>query len=117
MPDYLCEELTANHTPYHIINSFGEVMAHADILYMTRIQRERFDEEEFFGLKNRYVLNEHVLKKAKKNLKILHPLPRVDEIAPSVDTTPFAAYFQQAKNGIYARQAILSLSLNPQVLQ
>lgn len=117
MPDYLCEELATNHIPYHIINSFEEVMTHADILYMTRIQRERFDEEEFFLLKNRYVLNEHVLKEAKNNLKILHPLPRVDEIAPSVDTTSFAAYFQQAKNGIYARQAILSLSLNPQVPQ
>ena len=79
-----------------------------DILYMTRVQRERFtDLDEYERVKDRYLLKRAMLSKAKPNMKILHPLPRVNEIEYSIDDTPYAYYFQQARNGLYARQAIL----------
>lgn len=86
----------------------AESIADADILYMTRVQRERFtDLEEYERVKNVYILRNSMLAKSKPNLKILHPLPRVNEIAYDVDANPKAYYFQQAQNGLYARQAIL----------
>jgi aspartate carbamoyltransferase catalytic subunit len=85
----------------------------ADIIYMTRIQRERFrDPAEYEKLKGSYVLTKDLLKKAKKEILILHPLPRVDEIAPEVDELPNAAYFRQAHNGVYLRMALLALVLD-----
>lgn len=86
----------------------AETLIDADILYMTRVQRERFtDIEEYEKVKDRYLLKENMLFRARANMKILHPLPRVNEIEYSIDETPFAYYFQQAKNGLYARQALL----------
>ena len=80
----------------------------ADILYMTRVQRERFtDLMEYERVKNVYILRAKMLTHTRPNLRILHPLPRVNEIAYDVDETPQAYYFQQAQNGLYARQAIL----------
>jgi aspartate carbamoyltransferase catalytic subunit len=84
-----------------------------DILYMTRVQRERFqDMMEYERVKNIYTLNNNMLINTKENLKILHPLPRVTEIDPDVDSNPKAYYFQQAQNGLYIRQAIISKVLN-----
>ena len=87
----------------------SKVLADADILYMTRVQKERFsDLMEYEQVKNVYILRNDMPKSAKENLKILHPLPRVNEIAYDVDDNPHAYYIQQAQNGLYARQAILS---------
>lgn len=85
-----------------------EIISQADILYMTRVQRERFtDLMEYERVKDVYVLKASMLESAKNNLRILHPLPRVNEIAYDVDEDPHAYYFQQAKNGLYAREAII----------
>ena len=87
----------------------ADVIAGADILYMTRVQRERFtDLMEYERVKDVYILRANMLHKAKDNMKILHPLPRVNEIAYDVDNDPHAYYFDQARNGLYARQAIIS---------
>ena len=84
-----------------------DVIADADILYMTRVQKERFsDLMEYERVKNVYILKSSMLGKARDNMKILHPLPRVNEIAYDVDDNPHAYYIQQAKNGLFARQAI-----------
>ena len=84
-----------------------DVIADADILYMTRVQKERFsDLMEYERVKNVYILKSAMLGKARDNMKILHPLPRVNEIAYDVDDNPHAYYIQQAKNGLFARQAI-----------
>jgi len=86
----------------------ADVIAGADILYMTRVQRERFtDLMEYERVKDRYLLKQDMLSKAKDNMRILHPLPRVNEIEYSIDDDPHAYYFQQARNGLYARQAII----------
>ena len=85
-----------------------DVIAEADILYMTRVQRERFtDLMEYERVKDIYILRNDMLKKSRENLRILHPLPRVNEIAYDVDENPKAYYFQQAQNGLYARQALI----------
>lgn len=90
-----------------------EIIANADILYMTRVQKERFsDLMEYERVKNVYILKNSMLKNAKENMKILHPLPRVNEIAYDVDANPHAYYIQQAGNGLYAREAIFSHVLN-----
>jgi len=87
-----------------------------DILYMTRVQRERFsDPREYEQVKNIYCLHKSMLENAKPNLRVLHPLPRVNEIAYDVDDSDKAYYFQQAQNGLYARQAIICRMLNIQV--
>ena len=93
-------------------SSIEEVMAEVDILYMTRVQKERLDPSEYANVKAQFVLRASDLHNAKANMKVLHPLPRVDEIATDVDKTPHAWYFQQAGNGILARQALLALVLN-----
>ena len=85
-----------------------DIINQADILYMTRVQRERFtDLMEYEKVKNVYTLRNQMLENSKPNLRILHPLPRVNEIAYDVDDNPKAYYFEQAKNGLYARQAII----------
>lgn len=85
-----------------------DVIAEADILYMTRVQRERFsDLMEYERVKDVYILRREMLAKARPNLRILHPLPRVNEIAQDVDDTPHAYYFEQARNGLFAREAII----------
>ena len=86
----------------------AEVIAGADILYMTRVQKERFsDRMEYERVKDRYLLKLDMLSKAKENMRILHPLPRVNEIEYSIDDDPHAYYFQQARNGLFARQALI----------
>lgn len=89
-----------------------EIIADADILYMTRVQRERFaDPLEYEKVKNVYILRNAMLANAKENMRILHPLPRVNEIDVDVDENPKAYYFEQARNGVFARQAIISKAL------
>jgi aspartate carbamoyltransferase catalytic subunit len=94
---------------YKQYTELSEVIPVADIIYMTRIQKERFsDPMEYEKVKNSYVLNRAMLHNSKPNQKILHPLPRVNEISEDVDTTSQAFYFKQAENGVYVRQALLS---------
>ena len=115
MPDSITEELDAAGCRYQILPSLEEAARHADILYMTRVQRERFDEQEFAKIQGKFNLEATTLAQAKPNLRVLHPLPRVDEIHPNVDGTVYAYYFEQAKNGVFARMAMLSLVLNESV--
>lgn len=101
-----CREYAINFVEHEDFNE--EIISGADILYMTRVQRERFsDLMEYERVKDVYVLRKDMLGMAKDNLRILHPLPRVNEIAQDVDDTPHAYYFEQAQNGLYAREAII----------
>ena len=111
MPDYIIEELNERGIQFSLHNSIEEVVDDLDILYMTRVQKERFDETEYQHMKSAFLLNASMLNNAKENLKVLHPLPRIDEINIDVDNTPYAYYFQQAQNGVFARQALLALLL------
>ena len=101
-----CKE---NNIKFEEHNDFNaDVISNADILYMTRVQRERFtDPMEYERVKDVYILRATMLEKARENMKILHPLPRVNEIDYDVDNDPHAYYFEQARNGLYARQAII----------
>ena len=112
MPDYICEELDDAGISYSLHNNMEDVIPELDILYMTRVQKERFDESEYVHMKAAYILTASMLESARDNLKVLHPLPRVDEITVDVDKTKHAYFFQQAENGVYARQALLALVLN-----
>lgn len=112
MPEYICEELDEAGIEYSLHTEMEAVIPELDILYMTRVQKERFDESEYAHIKSAYILTAALLEGARENLKVLHPLPRVDEITTDVDRTPHAYYFQQAQNGVYARQALLALVLN-----
>ena len=101
-----CSEKGIRYEEHTTLNE--DIIADADIIYMTRVQKERFsDLMEYERVKNTYVLKASMLGKAKSNMKILHPLPRVNEIAYDVDETPQAYYIQQARNGLYAREAII----------
>ncbi len=101
-----CREHHIKYYEYEDFNS--EIISKADILYMTRVQRERFtDLMEYERVKDVYILHASMLDSARPNMKILHPLPRVNEIAYDVDNDPHAYYFEQARNGLYARQAII----------
>ncbi len=97
---------------YYEHEEFTDIISEADIMYITRVQRERFsDPMEYEKVKNSYILKNHMLENTKPNLKILHPLPRVNEIDTGVDENEKAYYFTQALNGVYTRQAIISLIL------
>ena len=112
MPDYIIEELNERNINFSLHSSIEEVVDDLDVLYMTRVQKERFDETEYQHMKSAFLLNASMLGNVRDNLKVLHPLPRVDEINIDVDDTPYAYYFQQAQNGVYARQALLALLLS-----
>ena len=100
-----CQQHNIKYVEHEDFNE--DVIAGADILYMTRVQKERFsDLMEYERVKNVYILKREMLSKAKENMKIMHPLPRVNEIAYDVDDDPHAYYIQQAQNGLYAREAI-----------
>ncbi len=102
-----------NNIKYQEHTEFGSIINDADILYMTRVQRERFaDPLEYEKVKNVYILKNDMLKDTRDNLRILHPLPRVNEIAMDVDANPKAYYFEQALNGVFARQAIIAKALD-----
>lgn len=108
MPDEYKLYCDKNNIKYSEHTDLMEVINEADILYMTRVQRERFaDLMEYEKVKSCYILKNSMLEKTKPNLKILHPLPRVNEIDQDIDNNPKAYYFQQARNGVFARQAII----------
>jgi aspartate carbamoyltransferase catalytic subunit len=115
LPDIYKQFLDEKGIRYSEHTDFSpEVINQSDILYMTRVQRERFtDLMEYEKVKNVYVLINKMLDHSKDNLRILHPLPRVNEIAQDVDDNPKAYYFEQARNGVFAREAIISNVLNP----
>ena len=109
MPDEYKLFCDKHNIKYYEHTAFSEeVINETDILYMTRVQRERFtDLEEYQRVKNVYILKSQMLENSKDNLRVLHPLPRVNEIAYDVDDSPKAYYIQQARNGLFARQAII----------
>lgn len=117
MPKEYRDFCEANGITYHEYTKFdAEVINQSDILYMTRVQRERFtDIMEYERVKNLYTLRNSMLADSKPNLRVLHPLPRVNEIALDVDDNPKAYYFQQAQNGLYTRQAIICRSLGIEI--
>ena len=109
LPEYVKKDvLEKNNIEYVETNSLEEYMSELDILYMTRVQKERFfNEEDYVRLKDYYILTKDKLESAKKDLCILHPLPRVNEISTDVDTDPRACYFKQANYGVYIRMALI----------
>ena len=108
-PRYVLEEsLIPKDIPFTEVSSLEDSMPELDILYMTRVQRERFfNEEDYVRLKDSYILTAEKMKLAKPDMAVLHPLPRVNEIALDVDGDPRAAYFEQAQNGVYVRMALI----------
>ncbi|MEB6337573.1 aspartate carbamoyltransferase [Serratia rhizosphaerae] len=115
MPGYILKMLEEKGIAYSLHNSIEEVVPQLDILYMTRVQKERLDPSEYANVKAQFVLRAADLAGARDNMKVLHPLPRIDEITIDVDNTPHAYYFQQAGNGIFARQALLALVLTAEL--
>lgn len=113
LPDEFKLHLDSAGLKYYEHLDFSDIISRADIIYMTRVQKERFsDPIEYEKVKNVYVLRNSMLNNTKPNLRILHPLPRVNEIHPDVDNNPKAYYFQQALNGVFTRQAILCTLLD-----
>lgn len=112
LPDALCDRLKKQGIRYSFHQTLEEVIPKVDILYLTRIQQERFSEAEYQLIKKQLILTAPMLATAKPNLKVLHPLPRVNEIDIGVDDSPHAYYFQQAANGVFVRQALLTLLLH-----
>ena len=113
LPDYIITEvLEKNNIEYVETTDIGEYMDELDVLYMTRVQKERFfNEEDYERLKDYYILDKNKLSKAKKDMCILHPLPRVNEISVDVDEDKRAKYFEQAYNGVYIRMALILMLL------
>ena len=108
VPDYVKEAMDKENIPYVETTDLESAMPSLDILYMTRVQRERFfNEEDYLRLKDSYILTVDKLENAKQNLSILHPLPRVNEISVAVDDDPRACYFKQVLNGKYMRMALI----------
>ena len=112
MPHKYLKELEEKNVPYEETESLEKHLDDCDILYMTRIQQERFpSKEDYDRVKDVYELTASMLGNVKPNMKILHPLPRITEIARDVDDTPYAYYFEQARNGMYVRMAVISYLL------
>lgn len=109
IPTYLREEvLDAHHVPYEEVRILEEIMPELDILYMTRVQRERFfNEEDYIRLKDSFILDTVKMQYARPDMLVLHPLPRVNEISVEVDSDPRAVYFKQAHFGVYVRMALI----------
>lgn len=109
VPDYIREDvLKGNNVEFEEVEKLEDVMPQLDILYMTRVQKERFfSEDEYLRMKDFYILNKEKMELAKKDMYILHPLPRVNEISVEVDDDPRAAYFKQAQYGVYVRMALI----------
>lgn len=109
VPDYIREDvLEKNNIPFEEVERLEDAMPQLDILYMTRVQQERFfNEEEYLRMKGFYILDEEKMELAKEDMLVLHPLPRVNEISVEVDDDPRAAYFRQAQYGVYIRMALI----------
>jgi aspartate carbamoyltransferase catalytic subunit len=109
LPSYVKRKIKDMKLDYFQYTDMNEVIPQVDILYMTRIQKERFsDPMEYERVKNAYILRNEMLQGAKANMRVLHPLPRVNEIEMDVDNNPMAYYFRQAQNGVFVRQALLA---------
>ena len=117
IPSYIKEDvLESSHIPYKEVERIEDVMPVLDILYMTRVQRERFfNEEDYVRLKDFYILNNKKMKLAKEDMIVMHPLPRVNEISVEVDKDPRAAYFRQVQYGVYVRMALILTLLEVKV--
>ena len=117
IPEYIREDvLDAQNIPYKEVETIEEVMGTLDILYMTRVQKERFfNEEDYIRLKDFYILDKKKMELAKEDMLVLHPLPRVNEISVEVDNDPRAAYFRQVQYGVYARMALILTLLGIEV--
>ena len=113
VPDYIIKDvLVANNIPFEETADLEKAMPELDILYMTRVQKERFfNEADYIRLKDSYILTAEKMQAAKPDMAVLHPLPRVNEIALDVDDDPRAAYFEQAQNGVYVRMALMMMLL------
>lgn len=109
VPDYIKEDvLIAHNIEYREVENLDDAMPELDILYMTRVQRERFfNEEDYIRMKDCYILDKNKMKQAKEDMFVLHPLPRVNEISVEVDDDPRAAYFRQVQYGVYVRMALI----------
>ncbi len=109
IPDYVRRGvLEANNIPFREVKKMQDVLPELDVLYMTRVQRERFfNEDDYIRLKDRYILDAEKMQLANANMMVLHPLPRVNEIAVEVDSDPRALYFEQARNGMFVRMALI----------
>ncbi|MBP7347536.1 MAG: aspartate carbamoyltransferase [Butyrivibrio sp.] len=108
VPDYITEMLSAKGISYEEVIRLEDVMSRLDLLYMTRVQKERFfNEEDYIRLKGFYVLDRAKMQLAKKSMYVLHPLPRVNEISVDIDNDPRAAYFRQVQYGLYVRMALI----------
>lgn len=113
VPDYITDMLKEKNIPYVEDTRLEEILPTLDFLYMTRVQKERFfNEEDYIRLKDFYILDKAKMELAKKDMLVLHPLPRVNEISVEVDDDPRAAYFKQAKYGVYVRMALILTLLN-----
>ena len=117
MPEYIREDvLKAHGIEYKEVERLEDAIGELDALYMTRVQRERFfNEEDYIRLKDFYVLNKAKMDMAKEDMLVLHPLPRVNEIAVEVDDDPRAVYFKQAQYGVYVRMALILTLLGIEV--
>ena len=112
MPSQLIQELKSAGIEQREYRELDEVLPHTDVLYVTRVQKERFDNpEDYETVKNAYVITPEILAKAKAEMVLMHPLPRVNEISVEVDTDPRAAYFRQMEYGLYVRMALLAMVL------
>ena len=114
IPGYIREDvLDVNHIPYKEVERLEDAITNLDLLYMTRVQRERFfNEEDYIRMKDFYILDKAKMKLAPKDMLVLHPLPRVNEISTEVDDDPRAVYFKQARYGVYVRMALILTLLN-----
>lgn len=110
IPDYMIENLLKpNNIQYEVADRMEDVISQFDILYMTRVQKERFfNEQDYIRLKDSYILDKEKMRLAQKDMIVLHPLPRVNEIAPEVDEDPRAAYFKQVRYGMFVRMALIA---------
>ena len=116
VPDYVTDMLKEKNIPYEEVIRLEEIMPQLDLLYMTRVQKERFfNEEDYVRLKDFYILDKAKMELAKSDMLVLHPLPRVNEISVEVDDDPRAAYFKQVQYGVYVRMALILTLLNIQV--
>ena len=108
VPDYIREAIEEAGCEYEEVTNLDDVMGDLDILYMTRVQRERFfNEEDYIRLKDSFILTKDKMKEAREDMLVLHPLPRVNEISVKVDKDPRAVYFKQAQYGVYVRMALI----------
>ena len=117
IPDFVRNDvLQQNHIPFEEVDDLEAAMPKLDILYMTRVQKERFfNEADYIRLKDRYILDKFKMKLAPEDMIVMHPLPRVNEIAVEVDDDPRAMYFRQAQYGVYIRQALIMKLLELEV--